>query len=48
MYGYITATRVKIILALTLTDAVVKDGDIIAVCIYFFSSPSRIAQDAYE
>ncbi|KDQ07517.1 hypothetical protein BOTBODRAFT_59910 [Botryobasidium botryosum FD-172 SS1] len=31
VYGYITATRVKIVIALALADAVVKDGDIIAI-----------------
>lgn len=32
VYGYITPTRVKIILALELEDAVVRDADVVAVC----------------
>ena len=31
VYGYVTPLRVKIILALALTDAVVRDVDVIAV-----------------
>ena len=31
VYGYVTPLRVKIILALALTDAVVRDADVIAV-----------------
>ncbi|KAI0066461.1 Sedlin [Artomyces pyxidatus] len=31
VYGYITPLKVKIILALTLTDAVVRDADVIAM-----------------
>lgn len=33
VYGYITPTRVKIILALELADAVVRDADVVAVCL---------------
>ena len=38
VYGYITPLKVKIVLALTLSDAVVKDADIIAVRRFVFYS----------
>jgi trafficking protein particle complex subunit 2 len=31
VYGYVTPTRIKIILALELADAVVRDADVVAV-----------------
>lgn len=31
VYGYVTPTRLKIILALELADAVVRDADVISV-----------------
>lgn len=36
VYGYITPLKVKIILALALTDSVVKDLEIINVCSIYF------------
>lgn len=33
VYGYITPLKVKIILAITLSDAVVRDADVISVCL---------------
>lgn len=32
VYGYMTPLKVKIIIALALTDAVVRDADILTVC----------------
>ena len=32
VYGYITPLKVKIIIALALTDSVVRDADVITVC----------------
>jgi hypothetical protein len=31
VYGYVTPLKLKIVLALTLTDAIVRDADIISV-----------------
>lgn len=33
VYGYITPLKVKIIIALALTDSVVRDTDVLTVCI---------------
>lgn len=35
VYGYITPLKVKIVLALALSDFVVKDVEIIMVCCHF-------------
>lgn len=48
VYGYITPLKVKIILALTLSDAIVRDLDVIAVCshlriTWFPCSPLSVA-----
>lgn len=48
VYGYITPLKVKIILALTLSDAIVRDLDVIAVCFrlrisWFPRSPLSVA-----
>ena len=32
VYGYITPLKVKIIIALALTDSVVRDADVLTVC----------------
>ncbi len=32
VYGYMTPLKVKIIIALALTDAVVRDADVLTVC----------------
>jgi hypothetical protein len=45
-YGYITPLKMKIVLALPLTDSVVRDAEVIMVCPYkygrFSSSTSSI------
>jgi hypothetical protein len=40
VYGYVTPLKLKIVVALALTDAVVRDADIISVRSSFRSSPS--------
>ena len=32
VYGYLTPLKVKIIIALALTDSVVRDADVLTVC----------------
>ena len=36
VYGYITPLKVKIIIALALTDAVVRDADVLTVCVLLY------------
>ena len=48
VYGYITPLKLKIILALGLTDTVIKDAEVNMVCmpcLLFISSPISIAAD---
>jgi hypothetical protein len=42
VYGYVTPLKLKIVLALTLTDAVVRDVDIISVRFSFLPLPSSL------
>lgn len=42
MYGYVTPLKLKIILALALTDAVVRDANIISVRLFSSSSSSHV------
>jgi trafficking protein particle complex subunit 2 len=34
VYGYMTPVKMKMVLALALSDAVVRDADVTAVCLY--------------
>ena len=39
MYGYVTPLKLKIVLALALSDAVVRDADVISVRFFSFPPP---------
>ena len=40
VYGYITPLKIKIIVAIQLSDSVVKDVEIISVSLYFYRANS--------
>lgn len=42
VYGYVTPLKLKIVLALALSDAVVRDADVISVRLLFFSRRSPL------
>ena len=46
VYGYITPLKVKIIIALALTDAVVRDADVLTVCVSMHYNPAQMACDS--
>jgi hypothetical protein len=41
VYGYVTASKLKIVLAFALSDVVYKDADVTAVSSRFFSGRAR-------
>jgi len=48
VYGYVTPLKLKIVLALALTDAVVRDADIISVRNIFYLSFSSSSCTIYK
>lgn len=40
VYGFVTPAKLRIVIALALSDAVVRDADVVLVCHLFFQPPS--------
>jgi hypothetical protein len=48
VYGYITPLKVKIVLALALSDSVVRDSEVIMVCDVLLPTNNRLIQTGID